>query len=66
MTVQKEIIQRISALPQNALTELLAHLERIEEAEKKKKTTLQSNLRRIVEEDSEVLKKLAERKNTLA
>jgi len=36
MTVQKEIIQRISALPQNALTELLAHLERIEEVEKKK------------------------------
>lgn len=60
MTVQQEIIQRINALPQKALTELLVHLERIEEAEKKKKTTLQSNLHRIVEEDSEALKKLAE------
>ena len=59
MELRQEITQIIATLPNNALQDVLLFVRKIEKSKvNKTKTTL--NLKKILSEDAELLKKLAE------
>ena len=58
MDTRKEIAEIVDRLPEDALKELLRHLQELDSS-KEKKIPLLKHLKRVMEEDNEVLQRLA-------
>ncbi len=58
METRKEIAEIVDRLPEEALTELLRYLKELD-SPKEKKIPLLKHLKRVMEEDNEVLQRLA-------